>query len=172
MIETKNLTTAASWVKNENIIAYPTEGVWGIGCIYKKTLVEKLNFIKGREKNKKYILLFQSTEHAFERLNIEKKYKDRIEKLSKSFTTIIVPSGEDSIAIRIPQYPILLQFLDHIGREIVSTSANLSGEPVCKTTNEVKNIFSEKIFGILDLPLGGQKKPSKIFDLNLGDYVR
>ena len=75
------------------------------------------------------------------KLNIEKKYKDQIEKLSKSFTTIIVPSGEDYIAIRIPQYSILLQFLDHIGKEIVSTSANLSGEPVCKTTNEVKNIF-------------------------------
>ena len=67
---------------------------------------------------------------------------------------------------------LLQDLLEEVGEEIVSTSANLSGEPVCKTTNEVKNIFSEKIFGILDLPLGGQKKPSKIFDLNLGDYVR
>ena len=172
MIEVKSPSTAAEWIKHEKVIAYPTEGVWGLGCLNKKHLIEELNKTKERDKEKKYILLFQSIEHAFNKLEIDHKLKDKINKLSKSFTTIIVPTHDDTVAIRIPKYKVLIDLLDNIGSEIISTSANISGQPVCKDASEVKKVFSNKIFGILALPLGGQKKPSRIFDVKNNSYVR
>ena len=172
MIEVKSPTTAAEWIKHEKVISYPTEGVWGLGCLNKKHLIEELNKVKGRDKEKKYILLFQSIEHAFNKLEIDHKLKDKINKLSKSFTTIIVPTYDDIVAIRIPKYKVLIDLLDNVGSEIISTSANISGRPVCKDASEVKKVFSNKIFGILALPLGGQKEPSRIFDLKNNSYVR
>ena len=146
MIEVKSPSTAAGWIKHEKVIAYPTEGVWGLGSLNKKHLIEELNKIKGRDKEKKYILLFQSIEHAFNKLEIDHKLKDKINKLSKSFTTIIVPTQNETVAIRIPKYKVLIDLLDNVGSEIISTSANISGQPACKNTSEVKKVFSNKIF--------------------------
>ena len=171
MIEVKSPSTAAGWIKHEKVIAYPTEGVWGLGSLNKKHLIEELNKIKGRDKEK-YILLFQSIEHAFNKLEIDHKLKDKINKLSKSFTTIIVPTQNETVAIRIPKYKVLIDLLDNVGSEIISTSANISGQPACKNTSEVKKVFSNKIFGILALPLGGEKGPSRIFDIKNNSYVR
>tara|TARA_B100000963_G_scaffold361864_1_gene400397 strand:- start:9404 stop:9922 length:519 start_codon:yes stop_codon:yes gene_type:complete len=172
LIEAKNSLTAAGWIKHGKVIAYPTEGVWGLGCLNEKKAIQKLNSIKGRNKEKKYILLFHNLEQAFDKLKIEHKFKDQINKLSKSFTTIIVPTGENTVAIRIPKYKVLLDLLDGVGSEIISTSANISGQQVCRNATEVKEVFSDRIFGILNLPLGGQKKPSKIFDIENNCYVR
>ena len=83
MIEVKSPSTAAGWIKNEKVIAYPTEGVWGLGSLNKKHLIEELNKIKGRDKEKKFILLFHSIEHAFNKLEIDHKLKDKIQNLSQ-----------------------------------------------------------------------------------------
>ena len=58
MIEVKSPSTAAGWIKHEKVIAYPTEGVWGLGSLNKKHLIEELNKIKGRDKEKKNISSF------------------------------------------------------------------------------------------------------------------
>ena len=134
--------------------------------------MKNLTRSKAEIKKKIYILLFQSIEHAFNKLEIDHKLKDKINKLSKSFTTIIVPTQNETVAIRIPKYKVLIDLLDNVGSEIISTSANISGQPACKNTSEVKKVFSNKIFGILALPLGGEKGPSRIFDIKNNSYVR
>jgi len=57
LIETDKISVAASWIKEKKIIAYPTEGVWGIGCINNESVISKLSLIKQRPKDKKYILI-------------------------------------------------------------------------------------------------------------------
>ena len=74
MIETDKIFLAASWIKEKKIIAYPTEGVWGIGCINNKSVISKLSEIKQRPKDKKYILLFKSVD------DLRKKFDDYKEK--------------------------------------------------------------------------------------------
>ena len=59
-----------------------------------------------------------------------------------------------------------------INKPIISTSANISGETTCRNINEVKEVFDGKLFGALDGPLGDEKKPSKILDLENNEYVR
>lgn len=173
MIETDKIPLAASWIKEKKIIAYPTEGVWGIGCINKESVISKLSKIKERPKDKKYILLFKSVDDLRNKFDIKDFHVKQIRKLSNSFTTIIVPLGENnSIAVRIPQIEILQALLEEVGEEIISTSANISSISVSKNAEQIKTVFSNKIFGILNLPLGGENRPSRIYDLKTDVYVR
>jgi len=55
---------------------------------------------------------------------------------------------------------------------LISTSANISGEEVCKNIKEIKAAFDDKIYGALDLALGGKNKPSQILDLETNEYIR
>jgi tRNA A37 threonylcarbamoyladenosine synthetase subunit TsaC/SUA5/YrdC len=79
---------------------------------------------------------------------------------------------EEKIAARIPNNPQLLSFLELIGEEIISTSANISGKSVCATAEEIKYTFNETVYGVLDLPLGGEKGPSRILDVETNEYRR
>ena len=172
-----NITTeanlAAQWILDEEVIAYPTEGVWGIGCINNQYLISKLSEIKQRPKDKKYILLFRSVDDLRKKFDVKKDYIKQIKELSNSFTTIIVPLNKNnSIAVRIPKIEILQDLLEEVGEEIVSTSANISSLSVCKNVNQIKKVFSNKIFGILNLPLGGENRSSRIYDLKTNAYVR
>ena len=173
MIETDKISLAASWIKEKKIIAYPTEGVWGIGCINNECVISKLSEIKQRPKDKKYILLFKSVYDLRKKFDVKKDYIKQIKDLSDSFTTIIVPFGENnSIAVRIPKIKILQDLLEEVGEEIISTSANISSLSVCKNVKQIKTVFSKKIFGILNLPLGGENRSSRIYDLKTDTYVR
>ena len=94
-------------------------------------------------------------------------------KYEKTFTTIIVPCGScETVAVRFPKFSTLEILLEKTGDEIISTSANISGSKPCRTAEDIKKVFFNKIFGILDLPLGKQGAPSKIFDIKEEKYVR
>ena len=124
-------------------------------------------------KDKKYILLFKSVDDLRKKFDVKKDYIKQIKDLSNSFTTIIVPLNENnSIAVRIPKIEILQDLLEEVGEEIVSTSANISSLSVCKNVEQIKTVFSNKIFGILNLPLGGENRSSRIYDLKTDAYVR
>ena len=85
MIETDKISLAASWIKEKKIIAYPTEGVWGIGCINNQSLISKLSEIKQRPKDKKYILLFRSVDNLRKKFDVKKDYIKQIKELSNRY---------------------------------------------------------------------------------------
>ena len=92
--------------------------------------------------------------------------------MENTFTTILIPIKQKKIAIRIPGDKNLLNFLKLIDKPIISTSANLSGEMICRNIEEIKTVFNGKIFGAFDGQLGDEKKPSKILDLENNEYIR
>ena len=85
---------------------------------------------------------------------------------------MIIPTKQEKIPARIPGDKNLLYFLNLIGKPIKSTSANLSGERTCKNIEEISAVFNGTIFGAFDGQLGGEKKPSKILDLENNEYIR
>jgi L-threonylcarbamoyladenylate synthase len=85
---------------------------------------------------------------------------------------MVVPTSNEKIAVRIPEPGNLLSFLKLIKKPLISTSANISGEEVCKNIMEIKATFDDKIYGALDLALGGKNKPSQILDLETNEYIR
>ena len=102
MIETDKISLAASWIKEKKIIAYPTEGVWGIGCINTSENIKAINLAKQRDETKNYILLFYSFQQLTKYFDIEDKYHSLIKNIEHTFTTMIIPTKHEKIAARIP----------------------------------------------------------------------
>jgi L-threonylcarbamoyladenylate synthase len=169
---TNKIEVAAQWVLEKRIIAYPTEGIWGLGGLNLPKVIKGIDKIKSRPANKKYILLFHSSKALSQRFSVEAKYIELIEKHTNTFTTMIIPTSKGKIAARIPKPGNLLSFLQLIEKPLISTSANTSGEEVCKNINEIKAVFDDKIHGALDLALGGENESSKILDLETNEYIR
>ena len=173
MKTTKDISIASNWIKEGKVIAYPTEGIWGLGGLNTPETKKAIDLIKKRPKDKKYILLFPSYDVLFKKFSFTDEIKENVKNISDTFVTMLLPiDEEEKIAARIPDNPQLLSFLELIGEEIISTSANISGKPVCATAEEIKYTFNETVYGVLDLPLGGEKGPSRILDVETNEYRR
>jgi len=154
----------------------PAETVIGLSCdATNEDAARRIISIKQREKHAGFIVLVSSesmAEFYTEDFDIE-TYKKVRENFGEYPTTIIFPTsrnlpsivcGEDaSIALRITTAPHLLSIIDRLGRGIVSTSANISGEPPPTSLSSVsKEIISKVdiIFWREDIVMTGT--PSRI----------
>jgi len=145
------------------IFAFPTDTVYGLGCIYDNEQSAKLIYdIKGRDFNKPLVLYLS-------RVNEIKKYVKsfsiKLELFLKSFmpggiTVIIeknelipdfINSGLSSIGIRIVDNKFLLKLIDALGKPIIGTSANLSGQKSIKDGIHLMDLFNSKIDYIFDM---------------------
>ena len=137
-------------------ILYPTDTVWGIGCdALNEDAVEKVFAIKQRPKEKGFIVLLAEARDVLQ--YIAAPYPDIIDIL-ESFdrpTTVIFdgPLGfpdnllnnDGSISIRIPEDPFCKAVLKRFRKPLVSTSANLSGEPGAQTYNMINPAIIERV---------------------------
>ena len=74
--------------------------------------------------------------------------------------------------MRVSAHKPLIELLDFFGSEMVSTSANISGENEIKNKDDIVNFFNYEDVALFDNSLGNLKKPTKIFDLKLKKYIR
>ena len=91
---TKEANLAAKWILDGKVIAYPTEGVWGIGGLDLTKNIKTINSAKKRTKDKKYILLFHSFKQLVEHFDIEHKHYSLIKNMENTFTTILIPINQ------------------------------------------------------------------------------
>tara|TARA_R110001583_G_scaffold62216_1_gene183237 strand:- start:1861 stop:2424 length:564 start_codon:yes stop_codon:yes gene_type:complete len=150
-LEVKNSLKA---LKENNLILYPTDTVWGIGCdATDKESVTKVFEIKKRSESKSLIILVDGIEMLKKYIpSISKNVIDLLSK-TKNPTTIIyknpvglaknVVAEDNTVAIRIPENEFCKQLITAYGKPIVSTSANVSGKPT-------PNCFKEIDIAILD----------------------
>lgn len=149
-------------LREGGLILYPTDTVWGIGCdATSEEAVRKVFTLKKRADSKSLVLLADSVEMI-------SKYVDEVPEMAaqlvevndapmtviypgalvnvpgdKSTAGLLAPScvAEDgSVGIRVPvASEYCMQLLTAFGRPIVSTSANISGEPTPKTFDHISD---------------------------------
>lgn len=133
------LLRCADVVSRGGVIAYPTDTVWGIGCDSSDSgTVEKVFAIKRRSDAKALISLV-ADEEMLEAVVGPLSAEIRELVRSDRPTTVIFehPRGlapemlaaDGSAAIRMTREPFSQQLCRRLGRPLVSTSANVSGEP-------------------------------------------
>ncbi len=181
MINTKDPQEIKPIFNQGGVFAYPTEGVFGLGCDPdNEAAVLKILAFKKRPVNKGLILVasdFSQVEHYLQPLTKEQKQFTQ-----PSATTYIFPAlptapkwitGDfDSIAIRISKFPLVLDLCESLNSAIVSTSANLSGQEPARTNEEIKNIFGNQIDALFEGETGNAHKPSTIRDSVTGKILR
>jgi L-threonylcarbamoyladenylate synthase len=77
----------------------------------------------------------------------------------------------NSLAVRVTDHPLVVELCNAYGKPLVSTSANLSGQPPCRTTAEVYAQFGAD-FPVVDGATGGRQNPSEIRDALTGELFR
>ena len=78
----------------------------------------------------------------------------------------------NSLAVRVSAHPQVRELCLEFGRPLVSTSANLTGFPACRSAAEVADQLAGRIGTILPGEVGGAINPSQILDVLSGEVLR
>lgn len=173
-----NISQIAEQLKQNQVVAYPTEAVFGLGCNpWSESAVNNLLVLKKRPIEKGLILIAPNLDFLRPFIALEKLTEADLTRLQASYDrpmTWVVPANQEvpsfltgqfnSIAVRICRHSAVQQLCELTGFALTSTSANLTGLPPCKTADEVRSQFGA-FFPVLDDVVGNAKNPSEIRDL-------
>ena len=180
-----NISEIVEKLKQNQVVAYPTEAVFGLGCNpLSESAVRNLLVLKQRPVDKGLILVAPSLEYLLPFIDVQRINPEQLARLQAEYdrpVTWVVPAkagtpkwltGQfDSIAVRLCRHPAVAQLCQITQFALTSTSANLSGLPPCKTASEVRLQFGEN-FPVLDEVVGKAENPSEIRDLLTGQLFR
>ena len=180
----KEIKNAIEVLKQGGIILYPTDTVWGIGCDASNIeAVQKIYQLKKRVETKAMICLVADD-------RMLKKYVKQVPPAALDIihitdkpTTIIYDEaqnlaenliGDDkTIAIRIPDDEFCYQLLRKLNGALVSTSANISGQPTPKSFKEIPIEILKGVDYVVDLHREKKAdKPSSIIKLSNSGIVK
>lgn len=166
------------------MIAYPTEGVWGLGCAPESTsAVQRLLEIKQRPKEPGLILVAAEIEQFEPYLSgITPDQRKKLEARWPGPVTFVVPDTgfcpeiikghHTTVALRVSAHPIVRALCRLKQGPLVSTSANRRGEPPAMSQGEVFAMFGDLLDFVIPGALGGAAGPSEIVDLVSGRVLR
>jgi L-threonylcarbamoyladenylate synthase len=165
------------------VIAYPTEGVWGLGCDpFNEQAVRRVLDLKQRSEAKGLIMIAASVVQIASWLD-ELSMAQKAEVLATwpgPYTWVVPASaaphwlrGEhDSVALRVSDHPGVHLLCEAWGGPLVSTSANRSGQSALLDAASVQREFGAALDAILPGPLGADPRPSEIRDALSGVVLR
>jgi len=151
------INKAVELLQKGKVILYPTDTIWGIGCdATQPKAVEKVYKIKMRPGEKKQAIILLDNIDKIERYvkKVPEVTRDLIEQ-SPGPLTIIFEGGKNvaknvlseggNIAIRIVKGDFCVEVIKRLGKPIVSTSANISGEDAPIVFSEISNEIISKV---------------------------
>lgn len=141
------------------IIAFPTDTVFGLGCIMDEEAMKKIYLAKGRDFNKPLPMMCDSLNMIKKVAVLNKTAEKIIKRLTPGALTIVlnrkedvpdyVSNGNRTIAIRVPDDEWILDLIRQIKRPIMVTSANISNAGSLLKWEDVYASMKGKIDGIV-----------------------
>lgn len=180
-----DIKKAVEVMRNGGIILYPTDTIWGIGCdATNRDAVERIYKQKRRDDHKAMICLVDSDARLQRYVrNVPEVAWDLLE-LAEKPTTVILDNAvnladnliadDGSIAMRITKEPFSKELCYRFQKPIVSTSANISGEPAAQNYMDI----SEEILNGVDYVCWSRRQehkphnPSSIIKLSENGEVK
>lgn len=167
IIERKEIEQAVECLKMGGVAAFPTDTVYGLGVVYDELeALKRLKLSKGRPEEKPIPMMIGSKEQLEHVAFTNEKVERLIEAFMPGGFTIIlkkkacvndeVTNGFDTIALRMPDDAFILEMIRRIGKPLLVTSANLSGQPTGIYFDDVKKDFD----GRIDMIIKGECKGS------------
>ena len=180
----QEIQNAYEVIQKGGIILYPTDTVWGIGCdATNPEAVAKIYKLKKRAETKSMIVLMNGEKMIY---NVFKEIPEvawQIIDLSEDPITLVLDkprnvaanliAPDQTLGIRVVKEPFCFKLIEKMKKPLVSTSANISGQPTPKSFKEISpeiikgvdyvvNLHREKIAG----------KPSTIIKLTNDSQVK
>ncbi|MEZ4809207.1 MAG: L-threonylcarbamoyladenylate synthase [Allomuricauda sp.] len=171
-------------LKQGKLILYPTDTVWGIGCdAADPEAVKKVYALKKREDSKAMICLVSNQAMLERHVKEVPEVAYDIMDLATKPTTIVFdqPVGvaknlvaeDNTLAIRVASDKFCQYLINKFGKPIVSTSANISGEPTPKRFKDISPEILKGVDYVVNLPDENQNpSPSSIIKLSNDGQVK
>ena len=190
----REIGLAIEVLRKGGIILYPTDTVWGIGCdATDPEAVAKVYAIKNREDSKSLVLLASDMDMICRYVKEIPEMAVQLVEVNDKPMTIIYPGAvagekgnmkacrhclafntvaeDGTVGIRVPMMDFCTQLVAKLGRPIVSTSANISGEPTPKNYAEISDEIKSAVDHVVEpsFEKGATGQSSSIIKVGL-DY--
>ena len=173
-------------LRRGGVIAYPTEAVWGLGCDpFDPAAVQRLFEIKQRPQAKGLILIAATLAQLDDLVDFDALPRERRDAVLASWPgphTWTVPASarvperirgdHATLAVRVTAHPVAAALCAGFGAPIVSTSANLAGEPPPRQRADLDPRVTLALDGVVDGDTGGLERPTPIRDAHSGHPLR
>ena len=172
-------------LRQGGIILYPTDTIWGLGCDpTNEAAVNKIFRIKSRDENKSLIILVDGLSMVERYVQDCPEIVFELAGVSDSPLTIIYPKGKhlvqgvcaknSSIAIRICHDEFCNELISRFRKPIVSTSANLSGNPTPANFNEIEKTLIDKVDFVVNYRQDDRSKNfvSPVIQINIDGTIK
>ncbi|MDH3265546.1 MAG: Sua5/YciO/YrdC/YwlC family protein [Gammaproteobacteria bacterium] len=172
---------AADVLLGGGIIAYPTEGVFGLGCMPDDAnAVSRLLQIKRRDPRKGLILIAAHKSQFDDWLDPDGAMLPELNPLqpitwlaaAKPLVMALIRGDHSNVAVRLTSNPVAAQICMAVDSPIVSTSANIAGQPVARNRLVLRRRFQACVDYIVPGNCGPTSGPSEIRDLASGNLIR
>ncbi len=171
------LEAASRALDRGEVILYPTDTVYGFGCHgFCEPALERILQLKRRAADKGLLLLIPDLKSAGKlSQRLPRQFHRLAARLWPGPVTFLVPAApslpaaitgnQGKVGLRYPSLPFLRLWLERFAAPIVSTSANLAGQPAPESRSRMEDLFGRKVDLFLDAgPLPGSV-PSTVLDL-------
>lgn len=180
-----DIKKALEVLQNGGVILYPTDTIWGIGCdATNEKAVQRIYELKRREDSKSMLVLMEN-------INFLSRYVDEVPEIAYDLIEVtekpmtIIYSGaknlaknliaqDGSIGIRVSSEEFTRQLIQRFKKPIVSTSANISGEPSPAFFDEISPEIIDAVDFVVDYRQDDHtpKEPSSIVKLGVGGEIQ
>ncbi len=162
ILSSSDLSRAAELLKRGEIVAFPTETVYGLGAsIFNPEAIKKIFYAKGRPSDNPLIAHISSL-GELEKIvsHVSGEASLLMEAFFPGALTLIFPRKESvpaivsgglpTLAVRMPDHPVARELIQRVGEPLVAPSANLSGRPSSTRLEHVLYDLSGKIAAVVD----------------------
>ena len=180
----KNVDKCVEVLRAGGLILYPTDTVWGIGCdATNEEAVQRIYALKRSEDKHAMLCLCRDADMIVRYVNRAPGIAFEVMELSDKPLTAILPGAvgvapslipeAQTLGVRVPQHDFCQALLRKFGKPIVSTSANISGEPAAKRLKDVDEEIIKGVDYVVHPRLEGKPtlKPSSIIAFGEGGEV-
>lgn len=161
VVSRANIDVLVEALKNEEVIAFPTETVYGLGIIYdSEVAMDQMKWAKQRPETKPFTLMVADTKTIQDFACTKAEDWKVIEHFMPGPLTLIfkrkeeidprITNGYETIGIRCPNDPFVLELIKKVGKPLLVPSANISGMPAATCTKEVLEQLDGRISYVVD----------------------
>ncbi len=175
----REIQRAVEVLRQGGVILYPTDTVWGLGCdATNQEAVARIYALKRSENKKAMLVLCDTADRVVRYVNKAPAIAFEVAELSTTPLTLILPGAvglaenlipeEQTLGVRIPNHEFCQKLIRALGRPVVSTSANISGEETPKRLQEVAEEILQGVDMVINPCFEGRptRKPSGIIAFN------
>ncbi|MBO4936361.1 MAG: threonylcarbamoyl-AMP synthase [Alistipes sp.] len=181
----REIELAIEVLRKGGIILYPTDTVWGIGCdATNEEAVAKIYALKRSEDKHAMLVLCRDADMVVRYVDKAPGIAFEVMEMATKPLTLILPGATGlaknlipeakTLGVRVPDHEFCHKLLRKFGRPIVSTSANISGEPTPKSVRDISKEIIEGVDFMVNPRFQGRPtgQPSSIIAFGEGCEVK